>query len=520
MRSRTVMAIDIGRLRLRGLLAVRDGGILRVRSTVLADVPEGVDPDNAEAFGAWVGNTLSEAGFPRGFGAKAVIALAREHVALKRLTLPTDDEGELPDMTRLAMARELPFDAQKAVIDFVPIAKTDTSTTVLAVAVKREALDHALAVAKAARIGVERVSIRNLGSALLLRHLDAPGRESESILALDIIGESLEFCVVESPQRVVRFSRAAEAVPWRDVDLVVDTVMTETRRTWMSYRIAEDSSEIRHVVIMGERRVAEEVAEPMSDMLGVEAEVLRAHPLVDPGGNDLDRCWPLAGLLLEPAHGGATIDFAHPRKAPDVAAERRKRAIFAAAACALVLLALWTFARTNLAQLEAQVADMRSQSRSLYPDYVHHARDKLRIEHIEHWMTAHADWLEHLMYLSTITPPPEQVVLDEWSGELSFRSVGFDRSSRTWSAPKQILITVSGEARDRVTADAFREALVRADLYVTSSTGTDAAGGRRLPYGFTYRLRTETASPEVGEPEAAAASRGKGPRTDSPEGST
>ncbi len=65
------------------------------------------------------------------------------------------------------------------------------------------------------------------------------------------------------------------------------------------------------------------------------------------------------------------------------------------------------------------------------------------------------------------------------------------RKTDGWSAPRVIRIVLDGEAVDRTTADAFRAALVESDVYTARSTGTDARGGSRLPYSFSYTLRTD-----------------------------
>jgi Tfp pilus assembly PilM family ATPase len=527
---RSAIAIDLGRRRLRALLAEREGGILRVKQVLMKDVPEQLDIDDVEQYGEWVSRSLAEAGFPKG---KATIALAREHVGLKRIHLPTTDDAELPEMTRLAMQRELPFDAETAVIDFVPLKREQTSTTVLAVAVQQKVLDHAKAIARHAKLGVERISLRSMGSALILRYLgddgsaeevyplergDAdrdlpPSRSAESILAVDITSDSIEFCVVENG--CVRFSRAAEFGSGMHSELIVESVLTETRRTWMSYRIAEGTTEIRHAILMGDRQVCEEVAGPLTEMLRVKVEVLSGHPLVDSGGNEMARVWPLAGLLLESGHETQTIDFANPRKAPDLAAARRKRLFMVAALLLIVLLGLWTFATRDLAALERELAQLQSQQRTLLPEYARFNRDGMKLRHLQQWESVNVDWLEHLVMLGSMTNgttiaggaegtpdgPTRAIVLDSWQGSQQFRGVRFDRRSSEWSAPMQISINVSGEARDRATADAFREKLVRTDVYATSSTGPDAAGGRRLPHGFAYRLRTDIGTFPEQEPD-------------------
>lgn len=501
MLQQDAIAIDLGRRRLRALLARRDGGILRVRKVILKDIPDEISTDDAEAYGVWVGRTLREAGFPRG---KATIALAREHVGVKRIHLPTTDEHELPEMTRLAMQRELPFDAETAVIDFVILAQEESRTTVLAVAAPRRILDHTTAIAKAAKLRIERISLRAMGSALILRHLG--NEDHTAILAADITTDSIEFCAVENG--AVRFSRAAELSTESLLEDLAETAITETRRTWMSYRIAEGSTDIQHAVVMGDPRVCDDVVQPLSDMLNVDAEILSNHPLVASGGNDITRVWPLVGLLLESGHGEQTINFANPRKAPDHAAERRKKLIFAAGATLVLLFALWTFANRELQRLESQLETMQANRQDLAPEFLRFNRDVAKVRHLEHWESGQVNWLAHLKHLTTIVPRddvhPPPLVLDDWRGQQRFGGVEFDRRSREWSAPMQITITVGGEARDRPTADAFREALVSAEIYSTSSTGPDSAGGRLLPYSFSYRLRTEaeTIAFDEGETES------------------
>lgn len=491
---RQAIALDISRTRVRALLGRRDGGILKVQRVFAEDVPEDLAADDAAALGAWIGQRLREAGFPK---APTTIALARQHVGLKRLTLPTVDPGELPQMTRLAMQRRLPFDAETAVIDYVPVANTETSTIVLAVAVPQAILDHALAIAKAARLKVQRVSLRGMGSALLLRHL---GEDThQSILAVDVLNDAIEFCVIEDG--TVRFSRSAELSQRDDATFVPDAIITETRRTWMSYRISEDASDVRHMVIVGDAQVGREVAQPLGKMLSVEAEVLQHHPLVQTNGHDMTRVWPLAGLLLESGHGGETIDFANPRKEPDVAAVKRKRMFVAASLALLVVMGSWTMAKRDVDSLQRQVADMEARERQLFPERLRLQRDIYKQRHIELWASANPDWLEHLRYLTEMSPGTERVVLDGWSGTANISQVQFNRRSREWSVPGQYSITINGEAVDRVTADALREGLVRTAVYATSSTGADSAGGRRLPYGFSYRLSTADSTPQIDEPD-------------------
>jgi hypothetical protein len=493
--GRNAVAIDIGRRRLRAVLADCDRNRVMVKRTLVEPVPHDLDMDDARAVGAWAGRHLAAAGFPK---AKSIIAVAREHVVLKRIRLPTADHRELPEMTRLALQRDLPFDAESAVIDFVCIEHGDNSTTVQAVAVPQAALSAVRQAARAAGLGVEQISLRGMGCAALLGSFDDGG--DGGVLAVDIIGERVEFSVVVDG--VIRFSRAGELPPADDPAEIASAAVTEARRTWMSYRIVEDTDDVRRAVVIGDPRVSRQVAGSIGEILGVETDVFGGHPLVEPVREDLGEAWPLAGLLLAPGLAAETIDFARPRKAPDVASRKRQLILGGVGLAAIVLLGGLTAARMHLAGLRQTVETLETQCSTQRPLYLRYGRDKYKLEHLTQWESAGAEWLEHLAYIMNMAPPPDRLVLDSCSGTLAFGGVKFDRRSKRFFAPKEIKIVLEGEAADRATADAFREMLVDTEAYQISTAGPDARGGRRLPHAFQYHLHTVDSVPgPKGAPE-------------------
>jgi len=426
-------------------------------------------------------------------------------VGLKRLTLPTVDANDLPGMARLALQRELPFDADQAVIDFVPVQRGETSTTVMAVAAPRSVLDHSRQTIEAAGLSVERIALRAMGSAAVLKSLGGDG--GACVLAVDITADSVEFCVADDG--MIRFSRAGEIPVGETSSSVAEAVVTETRRTWMSYRIVEGTTEVQQAVVMGDRRVTEQAARPIGQMLKVNAVLLDDHPQVKgEEGADLDEIWPLAGLLLEPTLPGETIDFAHPRKTIDRAALLRRRALTAGGLIVVALVAAWAVGHRQLHVRQAEVARLRSGLANLSGDVARYSRDTYTLAHLKRWDAAEVDWLEHLRYLHELAPPPGELVLDSWVGTLDYKGVRYDRREQAWSAPKTVKIDIDGEAKDRATADAFRARLVGLEWLVASASGTERQGGKRLPFGFAYRLRTAEGVPP--EADDAQAERGGG----------
>ncbi len=492
MAGRRAIAVDIGRRRLRAIEADVDRDRLIVRRVVIEPLPEGLDADEPGALGAWVGRTLTAAGLA---GARATVAISREHVVLKRMMLPSAEAVELPEMTRLALRRELPFDPDEAVIDFVRVDRTPTATTVIAVAAPRTVLAGVRAAAQAAGLAVERMSLRTMGTAALVRTSVNAGPPA---LAVDVSGDRVEFSVIVDG--AIRFSRAGELPPGDDPQTIATAVLTEARRTWMSYRIVEESEGVRRAVVFGDRRVCEVVAASIGEMLGVEAEIFEQHVRVDTSGMDatMGPLWPLAGLLLAPTLGCELIDFLHPRKAPDVASRRRQLIYGVVGLAVIAVLAGITWARFDLADRRQELESLRGRKSMLLPGYLRYGRDRYKLTHLQQWESADANWLEHLRHIATMAPSSDQVVLDSWTGTLNFSGVKFDRKTRQFAAPKEIRIVVEGEAADRVTADGFRGALVETESYDISTAGPDAKGGRRLPWAFQYNLHTRDAVPGPG----------------------
>jgi hypothetical protein len=286
---------------------------------------------------------------------------------------------------------------------------------------------------------------------------------------------------------------------------MAEAVVTEARRTWMSYRSGDDSGGIGQAVIMGDRRVAEYAAGPVGEMLKMPVKVLREHPRVEvdeaatlrgeTGTPDLSRVWPLIGLLLEGESQAEHIDFLHPREAPDLGARTRQRRLLAVAASVIIGGAAFTLMRNNLQDLRNRAQTLSTQAKAGDRDFARSFRDSYKLTHLNQWQTVHVDWLDHAMFLAKVAPPPEQIVLDSWTGTLDFRGVSYESRGNRWAADHQATIVIDGEARNRATADAFREALTQNPIYAASTTGADARGGKRMPFGFTYRLATRAAAP-------------------------
>ncbi|MCA9295297.1 MAG: pilus assembly protein PilM, partial [Phycisphaerales bacterium] len=463
MGSRETVAIELTGRRLRAVeIAPRAGGLI-IRRTLVDDVPVSIELTDIEALGTWIRGRLTDAGIGR---RNVVWQLGREHVVIKRLVLPTTVADELPDMTRLAMMRELPFSAADVVIDYVPMQTTGRDTIVLASAAPAEELGRQRAIAKAAGCTIARLSLRSLGTAALVQ--TDPRTSSERVLAIDVTRGRSDFSVLD--HEGIRFVRSAELGGQESVDDTLAALATETQRTWMSYRMTDDTHDIARVVLFGDHDLLEPASAQIERALSRPTELFHDHAHVTATDVSAEHVWPLVGQLLIPIRNLDTIDFASPRKPRDHTAHRRKLVLAGAGALAVLMLAGWTFAHRELNELTRQRDALRDTSKTLGEKYAVCIRDGDQLTHIDRWLAVDEEWLDHVTYLCDLAPETESLVFDGWTGSIDFRGVQYDRKTKTWSQPATLSIEVTGEARDRSIADAFRAALVASKRYITSSS--------------------------------------------------
>ncbi|MFO0895772.1 MAG: hypothetical protein U0574_12555 [Phycisphaerales bacterium] len=485
-RTRTTLAIDMGRRLLRALEVTQGRGAVEVRRALCVEAPAGLDPEDAEAVGRWLREALDAAGI-RSRG--AVFAINRETASLKRLLLPSIHAEDLPDMMRLAMQRELGPAAEGAVFDFIPGAVEGQSTSVQAVAVPARELEYVRAMAAAAGLTVERVSLRTFGTALLLHTMRAPPAESSFQVALDLTGEGLELCAAEGGD--VRHSRGAEVRYDRDAGAAAEAAITEARRSWTAWKLQQPDAPSAGATVMGEASVARRVVEGAADAFGT-LELLERHPLVQGETAAIDWCWPLAGMLLEDALSRPRLDLASPRRAPDLGARRRMRGYAAAGLVVVAALTGWTLGSGEWRRMEERLQDLEEKARGALPEHQRFKRDRFRAMHLEAWQQGTPDWLEYAVELGGFAPDQSRIVFDQLSGALdpaSARLVKEPQREPRMVVRRGVRINLEGEARDRTGVEGLRESLVRDSRLNLESIGSEKTGGRRLPIPFSFLLR-------------------------------
>lgn len=436
-------------------------------------VPDALADDPA-GLGDWAAEALGSGGFDR---SSATWAIGREAFALRTLEFPRATSAELPGMVRLAMQKESALESGGAVIDFLPgprRAAPDGSSTVpvLAAGLPAATLDRH----RAWSSGLRGLVPRFLGS---IGFVDAAA--GEAVAVLDATGSGLECTIVRDGE--VLWSRAGGS----------DSVASEAKRMWLAFRLAEPTLAVSAAVVLGDEAALAAVGPAIAGVAGIPVRAAATSDRfdslrgVDPAA--LATCLSLVGIALRDAPD-SRIDFANPRKAPDLAAARRRRGIVAAGLATLTALGGWTLGNLERKSFLARVEDLKEKATSALPEHQRFKRDTFRLRHLETWASVRPEWLDHALFLHRFAPDAKLVVLDAWNGTLETSDVEYGRD-RTWTVESQLKVTLDGEARDREVADAFRESLVEDRVYTLTSTGADGRGGRRLSSPFSYLLRTD-----------------------------
>lgn len=502
--GRTLVAVSLEQERLLAVCASVSGDRVKVKSWLSSPMAQDVDPKDASAVGRWVAEALKGAGMPRG---PLVFAVPRGEVVLKKLKLPKGEIGEveLSGMVRLQMARQLTMAIDGTAIDYVPMttearagegaeATSETATaTVLAGALPGDRMAWYREAARAAGAKIARVGLKAAGVSALLA--DVSQRHGGPVLGIAAGWGAIEFVVVEDGHLV--FARSADigmATP-EDGGAFVSRVAVEAKRTWMSYRVGQESAVVDGIAVLGDGELSKQIGQAAGEALEMPWELVAAPPAVELPEDmpEAERvvAAPLIGLLAERVVARPTLDFANPRKAPDLAAAKRQRMLVAALLAIVVGGGLLVFAQGRLADLRRRVAMAEEQKKEVAGEYMRHLMEEAKLRHLETWREAKVDWLAHAAWLSERLPPPKDGLLNELAGSMraGVEFVPDGKGWGTWKAQQAAAFTLEGSVKGRPVANELRGRLMESGMYKVESKGPD------VPTSYSYELVTAVKAP-------------------------
>ncbi len=534
--------IDIDRVKITVTVAGTDGGRAAVRSCRSYIRPAEVDFLDGVAVGSWVREKLREAGVS---GMRIVLSLPRGEVVIKRLSLPGGEgisNDDLVGAVRLQMARQLSVPVESSAIDYVPVA-ADTleatasgsaGQTVNAAALPGDQMDWCRGVARAAGIKLSRIGLRCLGAACVLA--DESLRRDGAVLGVVPTGASVEFVIVEAGHLML--ARAVD-IAWpggdepAELEAYAEKVAVEAKRTWMSHRAGRGETEAQAVIVLGSGPGAQKLSERCGAAMerpGVTLAPPGATAVKSEGEPALSVAMAAVGLIQEELAGRPSLDFLHPRRAPDRAARRRQMMLLGALAAIVGLGTPIVLAKLELSSLDGALARQRQVTATRQGELMEMWAEHARLKHMEQWASVKVDWMAHLGALSEQVPAPPEALIDDLGGTLN-SSVDFTGKSGqyaggTWSFAQTASFTLAGRVKQRETAASLRGRLAAGEIYSVESPTPDT-GDR-----FSFELFTPLAKPvkpapkvepkkaEKGEGEPAGAHDGAGKQPKAPSAGT
>lgn len=499
------VAISIDQERLLAVLVDFTGAKPRVHAWVDSPFPAGITASDTTGLGQWLRRELRDKDMLSAAKRPGIaFAVSRSDVVLKRLVLPaTTRPAELPGVIRLQMLRQATVAGEELVIDFASIESSTGravggEATHLAGAVSAERMNWRRAVCKAAGIRLAAVPLASAGYAALFR--PSALRLGGATIGVAIGGTATEFVVLE--EGVLAFARVVPglgaAADDQDIDRLASRISVEAKRTWMAHRAAPQALPIETVCVLG----TDELARVAATSCGASLEVPASNLPVDlPAAEGTDSGWtarmaPLLGSLIDLASPQASIDFAHPREAPDAAAAMRQRLLVAAFVTLAVGGSLATFARMNLARRDRELAELKTRWAQQSSEHAALIGQRARVQHLDRFRSDQLDWLAHLDALTAQLPPPEALRLDSvvmsTNSQVLYAKPRGDSTyaDRNWTSRTSGVLTLSGSMASREVADGLRSILLTDSRYELESIGAD------VPNRFEFRLRTS--------PQAAA----------------
>jgi len=416
--GRRFSAIDFDSRQLRVAEAEATSSGVRILKLVTADMPAGLDMADAQAVGAFIGQTLDQMRLRNTF---IIMSVPRGQAVLKPLVLPpVDTTSELAGMVQYQAEKELSFRPDEAVVDFTLESHYGTGQAaggetegenVLVAAVRRPVVEYYRTIAQAAGTKLLRLGLRPYAN---VRCVEAYAHDETlaRVAIVHVTADETEIDVIESG--ALTFSRSAllKVPPEAEADEAaireaVGAVATEVARSLQSYLGVERGHKIDAVRVAGGTGIESAVAEELKRRLSIRCERLNPAPALglEDSGPDASAFVSVLGLALGQAPDATPpFDFLNPKR-PVVQRDLRKLGVIAAAAAfVLVIVSVVASASLYYYAAESRVGALTEEYNRLKEENHKVGALAKRVETIEGWVRGGRNWLDQWAYLSAVFP--------------------------------------------------------------------------------------------------------------------
>lgn len=350
---------------------------------------------------------------------EAVVALGRNRVEMRHLTLPSAPDEELPDLVRFQAVRQFSALEEDWPLDFIPLNAAEAeSRYVLAAAVRPELLGEVEQVCEAAGLKAGRVVLLPCAAASLLVRRLGP-RAGGTWLLVNLAGEEADLAVLVDRRAAFLRQARLPGDPLAE-DSFVPALAVELRRTMAAAQNQPGSRPVESIAVLGASRRCVELAASLGEELALPCEAVEPFEGVQWNGREpadlagaAGRWTPLVGMIWdEAAEAAPALDFLHPRRRPEPPSRRNTYAL-AGVAGGLVVLAIMAMSWIQGDRLNADVRRLQANSKALDKRVELAEKSEAAAKEVEDWVDDEIHWLQELRWLSERLPTAEEAMLTQ-----------------------------------------------------------------------------------------------------------
>ena len=407
---------------------------LKLVATATLDFPADADRSDPAVAGAAVARALARLDLKPG---AVVMGLGRSRVVLRTLKLPSvENLPELASLVHFQVAKDLPFPAEEAVIDFQVVRENPGATTgadtapapaarldVLVAAVKREVVDYYRRLAVAAGFNLAALSLLPYGNS---RGLEAcAAADGQSVLALvslrpdevgvDVVAHHALVFSRGTLMRPIGEKPPGEGTVPLTTEAFVQAAVIEAVRSLHGYGGTEPGLPVGRVLVVGATGCEAAVLTALRSRLPAACDSLvPGEALQLPAEWHAAAAGSLGAVGLALGFGdeqGLPFDFLDPKR-PAVPRNLKRIRLLVGTVTTLVILFTLLGVRKVLVNrrnvlLEAANAELADAEKKLpiYRTLMNHATV------VGDWVKGGRDWLQHYAYLAAVLPASEEVYL-------------------------------------------------------------------------------------------------------------
>lgn len=436
--ARKVLCLDWDKRALRIVVARVGPGEMQLEDAHAHRVPNSVDPEDPQAMGALIGQSLQRHRIRQ---KRVIVDVPRDRAVINRLTVPPTPRNELASAVRFQAMRELPFPIDEAQIDYVITATNEENLTteVLLAAVRLETLDRLRETCRAAGLTPARIGLRPYANMVSVGRL--PAMLDRRVLFVDVGPTVTEIDVTCGD--TLAFSRAANVnVPFQGGELdtddsrvsskaelagleladsvasgAVDDLVVEITRTLQAYRATESAATIDQIVIAGGTGIERALVEAVDDRFGLPAMLFdptvalgvdeEEAPKLRAFSSTLGLAWGLGkeGLL--------ELDFVNPKKPVPPQQTLKRRLRIGGIAAGVVLLGAVSYVVADRVRDHHELTALQDQTQKLVEQVLEDVDLQIKCKEVEEWDTEAnaAVWLDHLLRLTREAIDPGKKML-------------------------------------------------------------------------------------------------------------